>query len=511
MTARRVNSALVVVAIVLCFAVLASAQNSHARIVRLSYIDGDARIDQSSGEQRAIENMPVVTGTHLTAEDGSKLEVEFENGSTLRLVGPAEVNFRDLSLRGSGDKVTIVDIVNGLAYFDIIQKGDDEFRVSVHDHNLSVRKTSHFRVDASAESPKISIFKGELEMLDGPNVAVKKGETITFDSADPAHYALAKDVDPLGADVWDHDRAQDRDTYAKSQAYKNSLTYAGSPYSYGMYDLASYGSWFAAPGGPCWRPLGFGFGWDPFSQGAWTYYPNNGWVFVSGYPWGWTPYRYGSWNWFGGTGWCWSPGYYNGWNAIPVVITHPPTFLPPKPPTKPPGPPVFIGGRKAIDGKTDPDAFRHPAKGFGDDGPPRRGRGLPAVVGVPGVPSAGTGNPAPVPAGKRWGGEPAPAPGKTPMPTKPPANPPPASPAPKGDTPRPAPTPAPRMDPGPRSPAPSPHIDSSPRMTPAPSPAPAPRVDSPKTTPHGMGFMSSGRASSMSASMRSTGHVSRMR
>ena len=500
MSAGRVSTALVVVAILLCLATLAPAQNSRARIVRLSYIDGDARIDQGSaqGEQRAILNMPVIQGTRLMADEDGRIEVEFENGSTMRLVGPAEVIFRELSLRNDGNKISLIEVTHGLVYFDVVRKGDDDFRVTVQNHNVEVHKTSHFRVDDTAGAARIAVMKGQLDLLDAPDgVEVKKGDTITFDRGDAAHYVLAKDIDPIGPDQWDHDRAQDRETYARSQAYKNTLTYAGSPYSYGMYDLASYGSWFSGPGGPCWRPSGYGFGWDPFSQGAWNYYPGNGWVFVSYYPWGWTPYRYGSWNWFGGTGWCWNPGGYYGWNPYPVIVTQPPQYNRPTPPGKPPGPPVYIGGRKVLpNGNPDPDSFRKPAPGFDKDAPAPPAKGaLPPVVGTPGVPT-GVKAPVAVPSGRPWGGGERPGRGNRTVdvsnpnvsnPNVRPGNPTPnPNSGPRTDTPRSTPTAPPHVD-TPRTPAPAPQMNSTPHYSPPPPPpaaAPAPAPSMPAPSPH---------------------------
>lgn len=498
MSARRVPIALVVVVILLCLATLATAQDSRARIVRLSYIDGDARINQGSeqGEQRAILNMPVIQGTRLVAEDAGRIEVEFENGSTVRLIGPAEVIFRELSLRSDGNKVSLVEVTHGLVYFDVVRKGNDAFRISIDNHNLEVRKSSHLRVDGGGGgAANVAVLNGELELLDAPNaVAVKKGETITFDSADAAHYALAKNVDALGPDAWDHDREQDRELYARSQAYKNALTYAGSPYAFGMYDLASYGGWFSGPGGPCWRPFGVASGWDPFSQGAWTYYPGSGWVFVSYYPWGWTPFRYGSWNWFGGTGWCWNPGgYYNGWNSYPVIVTAPPQYHPPKPPGKPPGPPVFIGGRKILpNGNPDPAGFRNPGNGLDRGGLPARGpKRLPPVVGNPGEPT-GMKAPQPVPVGRHWGDaagrdnggrstQTADNPKRSPAPTLKPNNP--AS-TQRTETSRPAPS-VPTHVESPRAPAPSPHVDSTPHYSPPPPPPPPPPAAAPAAPSQG--------------------------
>lgn len=262
--------------------------------------------------------------------------------------------------------------------------------------------------------------------------------------------------------------------YANSQAYKSALSYSGSPYNYGMYDLANYGSWFAGPGGACWRPAGFGMGWDPFALGAWNYYPT-GWVFVSPYAWGWTPYRYGAWNWYDTTGWCWNPGGYMGWNTFPVIYTYPQSFLPPVPPNKPGGPPVFIGGRKVIPGApADPNAFRKPAKGM--DPNSFRKPALDASGAKTGaMPTAK--QLTPVPSGRAWGsGGAMPHGGRTPMPTMRPNGS-------MGTTHEGSPRPS-----MPRPSSPAPHYEPAPRMErmapPPPPPPPPPAMPAPSAHPH---------------------------
>ena len=100
MSARRVPIALVVVAVLLCLSSALFAQDSKARIVRLSFVDGQVQIDRNAGQgwEKAILNMPIIQGSKLSAEQGSHVEVEFEDGSTARLVGPAQVAFPQLTL-----------------------------------------------------------------------------------------------------------------------------------------------------------------------------------------------------------------------------------------------------------------------------------------------------------------------------------------------------------------------------------------------------------------------------
>src|SRR2546422_4017179 len=89
----------------------------------------------------------------------------------------------------------------------------------------------------------------------------------------------------------------------------NAQQYVSSPYyDAGVGDLYTYGSWFDYPGfGYCWRPIGAGFGWSPFTLGQWAFVPGIGWTWVSLEPWGWMPYHFGGWFFSPMYGWVWVP------------------------------------------------------------------------------------------------------------------------------------------------------------------------------------------------------------
>ena len=296
------------------------------RIVRLSYVAGDVRIDRNkaAGVEQAILNMPVVEGTRIySVGDDARLEIEFENGSTMRLVGNAEIAFRQLGLIDNGDKQSVVEMVKGTAYFDVKNHNGDDFRVMLHDRDVTVRKSSHFRIQLEDPETKIAVFNGELE-LEGQaeRVLIKKNETLALDTNDHSRYYLSRQITTIEGDSFDVERLNYIASQARSDAYRYAGVSYGDPYSYGVSDMAYYGSYFYYPGyGYLWRPAGFAIGWDPFGYGAWSYYPGSGWVFVSSYAWGWTPYRYGRWVNVPGRGWCWGPygGYRHGWYPVPVV------------------------------------------------------------------------------------------------------------------------------------------------------------------------------------------------
>ncbi|MFI5112205.1 MAG: DUF6600 domain-containing protein [Terriglobales bacterium] len=336
MTTRRVVvSMLLVLLAALVFAPSARA-DSQARIVRLSLVDGSVQIDRGQGFEKAITNMPITQGMKLSTADDARAEVEFEDGTTLRLAPRTDIEFPALGLRTSGARVTTVLVSQGTAYFNVRHKRDDDFRVAFANREINAGRNVHFRLDLAGGNPELAVFKGDLD-INGPQgrVSVKKNETVTLDVADAVRYELAKNITPESYDGWDNDRINYASQYASS-SYNTR-----SPYYYGASDLNYYGAWNSYPGyGMMWRPSGVGYGWDPFYNGAWAWYPSFGYTWVSTYPWGWTPYRYGSWTFIPNFGWAWQPGLWNTWYTVPPVYNQPAFYHSPRPPL----PVTVVGG-----------------------------------------------------------------------------------------------------------------------------------------------------------------------
>src|SRR5579859_5962344 len=105
MSTPNFRSNILIVAVFLVIASLSAMADSHVRIVRLSYIEGAVQISHGAGGayEKAIVNLPITEGAKLKTADG-RAEVEFEDGSTLRIVADSTVEFSQLSLRDSGAK-----------------------------------------------------------------------------------------------------------------------------------------------------------------------------------------------------------------------------------------------------------------------------------------------------------------------------------------------------------------------------------------------------------------------
>ena len=317
------------VLIVLSFTVPAFA-DSQIRMVRLSEVQGDVKVDRNTGQfEKAFLNLPITQGVKVQTGNDGRAEVEFEDGSTLRVTPNTVIGFPQLSLRDSGTKVSTVHLREGTAYVAFTGAKDAELTLTFGHEKVSLAHSAHLRIEMADTAATLAVFSGDVQVEgDSGSVAVGKNHTASFDLTNDDHATLAKNLEPDPFDTWDKQQDQYHQQYA-SNSYGSY-----SPYAYGTTDLNYYGNFSNVPGyGTMWQPYFAGAGWDPFMNGAWAFSPGFGYGWVSGYPWGWTPYHYGSWVYVPTYGWGWQPGgSWAGWSAPRIV--HPPSnFVLPQPPS----------------------------------------------------------------------------------------------------------------------------------------------------------------------------------
>ena len=97
MLMRRLAT-LFAVSLVTCWLAVSSFADSQARIVRLSQVDGAVQIDRNTGQgfEKAFLNLPITQGTKIRTGADSRAEIEFEDGTTLRLTPNTAVEFPSL-------------------------------------------------------------------------------------------------------------------------------------------------------------------------------------------------------------------------------------------------------------------------------------------------------------------------------------------------------------------------------------------------------------------------------
>ena len=340
--------------------VTAAWADSHARIVRLSDVQGSVQMSHGAGEKlsRAFINLPLVEGSHIKTGPDGRAEVEFEDGSTLRLATETEVDFSRLSLADDGSKLNTAQLLSGMVYANVHTKkrgSGDEFVLNFARDSVTVPEAAHFRLAIDGTNhATLAVFRGkcsaklpsgQFDVTDKHSAGIKFSDAVVGTGTGQSDAAATdrRDADPTKdsvmiaknyvsqpSDEWDRQQSE----YHDRNASTTTASKLGSPYVYGMSDLNYYGNFRNVPGyGSVWQPFFTGANWSPFQDGGWAFYPGAGYSWVSGYQWGWMPYHYGTWAFASGYGWFWQPGLWNSYAPMPHVVNVPKTVKLPTAPT----------------------------------------------------------------------------------------------------------------------------------------------------------------------------------
>jgi hypothetical protein len=309
-------------ALVLLFAGWLRADTSHARIIRLSLVQGDVRFtrdvhgdpltsDKANWEGATL-NLPIRQG-YVLATDHGRAEVEFENGAMAFLAENTVLEFYDLSLE-DGAKTTRLVLRQGTASFYVNPGSGDYFSVTGGDFTVETDGRAGFRLDNFDDGSVVDVSKGRVSVLrKNKTTALVKGQSLSMRAGDNNSTEIARLPENDDFDRWVAGRED-----AVATATNAAQQYVSSPYyTSGIADLYTYGSWYPISGyGNCWRPYGVGLGWSPFAGGGWFMDPVYGSTFIGAQPWGWLPYHYGGWVFDPFFGWLWSPGFGFGFSGI---------------------------------------------------------------------------------------------------------------------------------------------------------------------------------------------------
>ena len=323
----RIASILIVA--VLCFGLhpIYTAA-SHARIIRLSLVQGDVRIlHDSKGDplandkapwERAELNLPIRQHDVLATDNG-RAEVEFENGAMAFINENSVLEFFDLSL-DDGSLTTRLVLRQGTGSFYVNPARADYFSVTGADFTAEAAGHANFRMDNFDDGSTVAVIKGQVNVVHKKDTKLLvKGQSLTI-SADGVTANVGRAPDSDDFDRWVSGR-EDSVVTATNAAMQYSNT---SSYVSGFGDLYTYGGFYPISGiGYGWQPYGVGLGWSPFDYGNWSYGSQFGWSFIGSQPWGWLPYHYGGWFFQPGIGWLWTPTGFRGGN-VPVKF-HPVT------------------------------------------------------------------------------------------------------------------------------------------------------------------------------------------
>ena len=294
---------------------------SHARIVRLSFVEGKVTVQRPDIAEwaEAPMNTPIQEGFKLSTAEGSFAEVEFENGSTVRLGQLSMLEFTQLALASDGSKINRLTMDMGYSTFRATPEAEDVYEVLTPNATLTPRGRALFRVDLDSSEERVEVFKGSLEVvgsLGSWTLARNSVLELRPDADQPA--LLSEGITQDDWDRWVEER-ESRVEAASNGLSPGEYSDNSSNGFYGWSDLSYFGNWSYMPGfGYGWIPNVYA-GWYPYSFGQWCWYPGFGYTWISFDPWGWLPYHFGGWEFIPDIGWVWFPGTFGAWS--PGLVT----------------------------------------------------------------------------------------------------------------------------------------------------------------------------------------------
>ncbi len=302
------------------------------RVARISYIDGEVKIRRDGNEdwEKAELNLPIVEGDEIVTESGSRLEIQFNKDTHLRLAQKSYLQIKQLTDAGVAAALSRGRLSLTLRKFDTEKQF---FEIDAPDSTFAIQKSGIYRVDAGSPGDgEVRVGVGN----DGEARVYSASSGFTIRSGRSATIFL--DGDRAGE--WEMSGLlaveDDLDRWAVERDQQIDKMLAGAFYDryydadiYGAEDLNGYGDWeYTSDYGYVWRPYQSTIAgyrdWTPYRYGSWRWVPPFGWTWVNYEPWGWATYHHGRWIWHRNR-WVWTPyGYYRSnrswWYPALVVV-----------------------------------------------------------------------------------------------------------------------------------------------------------------------------------------------
>ena len=273
------------------------------RLARFSYIEGNVtwREDENSAWTDAGINLPVRQGAQISVAAHGRAEIQFDDGSLLRLGGGALVTLQTLYSDAEGE-YSEIKLTEGLSSLRT-RNSRSVYQIDTPLISVKTSGPSKLRVGAGA-SVEAAVMQGDATVEGSQGRAdLHRGDYLSLDDPDAA-FAIRSLPRADGWERWN----EQRDASLEEAADRPARQHLPPNIAIVAPDLDAYGTWRDDPEyGYVWCPRVVEAEWRPYNAGRWTWVQPFGWTWVSSEAWGWAPYHYGTWC-HRNYGWAWCPG-----------------------------------------------------------------------------------------------------------------------------------------------------------------------------------------------------------
>ena len=202
------------------------------RTARLTYVaEGVVTVAPADGSAgvAAVENMPLTEGMQLTATENGQAEIEFEDGSVVRMTPNSAIRLNTLGADADNKAKTVVAVLGGLVYVEARASTSTSFRVVAQSDSFWPVENATVRVNMDEPPAVLSVLNGKIRVehvaiqpsvsdlvaqpdtaqsINGYLATVRAGESIRSDATDGTRYFLSDRIVTESWDNWNEGRDQ---------------------------------------------------------------------------------------------------------------------------------------------------------------------------------------------------------------------------------------------------------------------------------------------------------------
>lgn len=283
----------------------------------ISYVEGNPKVIRADQTQEAaVVNLPVAPGDVLLTDDASRCELQFDNGTIMRLDKKSQLKVTTVLAKSltSNWKITTLELQEGKLY-SINQSYNREcFQVITPNSAIKLKNNSLTTIMLKDGETHLACDRGKFEVMYGGDVknlkedTVSKGEGYIVTADNRFVKNEKRDIDFLAWNEYINNNFKELH-YGISKVPQKLYKYSKGLVTWAEKWSSLVGEWvYDDLFGYVWKPL------DPryahpgrlFINASYT--TINGQTFlVPNEPWGWVPAHMGTWVWMK-WGWTWIPG-----------------------------------------------------------------------------------------------------------------------------------------------------------------------------------------------------------
>lgn len=284
------------------------------RLARFAYVQGNVtwRTDENTDWSTATLNLPLRQGAQIWVSDGGRAEIQFDDGSLLRLGTGAVVTLQTLYSDSEGE-FTELKMTEGLATLHL-RHDRGVYQVNTPLGSVKAAGPADLRIGVG-NGLEVAVQRGKATLEGSQGKAdLQSGDFLDLSNSN-SPYTIRDIPRPDSWDRWN----QERDDLLARAESEPATEHLPADIAIVAPDLSDYGTWRDdSEYGWVWCPRVSSPEWRPYHDGHWTWVNPFGWTWVSSEAWGWAPYHYGTWV-SKPYGWAWCPGPVNQYWSPAVV------------------------------------------------------------------------------------------------------------------------------------------------------------------------------------------------